>query len=111
MNRNKLIELFISNLSNAVVHKILEKAINIEEIAKRYNKEIITSWEIAKKYREKINPLDRPLPFHDIEDVKSKIINKVNAELLSRIENNYKNIDLSLVKTIVEESLKEMNII
>ena len=32
MNRNKLLDAFISNLTNAVVHKILEKAINKPEI-------------------------------------------------------------------------------
>lgn len=48
MNRNKLLTLFVSNLSNAVVHKILENAIDIPEISERYNKEIINSWNIAK---------------------------------------------------------------
>jgi hypothetical protein len=28
----------------------------IEDIVKRYKKEILNSWEIAKRYREKINP-------------------------------------------------------
>ena len=36
-NRNKLIELFIGNLSNAVVHKILEKAIE-NELMKRISR-------------------------------------------------------------------------
>ena len=38
MNRNKLIEAFISNLTNGVVHEILEKAIEKEEISERYIK-------------------------------------------------------------------------
>ena len=52
-NRNKLIDLFIGNISNSVVHEILEKAIDNEEISRRYEKELTTSLEIAKKYREK----------------------------------------------------------
>lgn len=33
MNRNKLIDLFISNLANVVVHKVLEKAIDKPEVS------------------------------------------------------------------------------
>ena len=40
-NRNKLVELFISNISNTVTHRILESAINQEEIANWYRKEVI----------------------------------------------------------------------
>lgn len=35
MNRNQLIDRFISNLANAVLHEILEKAIDQSEIAKK----------------------------------------------------------------------------
>ena len=65
-NRNKLIEIFISNLANAVIHQILEKAIDEQEIAKRY--------------REKINPANRNLHVKDIEKIKKKVINKVKSE-------------------------------
>ena len=37
-NRKKLIELFVGNISNAVVHEILEKATNDEEISSKYIK-------------------------------------------------------------------------
>ena len=40
MNRNKLISLFVSNLSNMIVHKVLEKAIDEPEIANFYYKEM-----------------------------------------------------------------------
>ena len=56
-NRNKLIALFIGNISNAVVHKILEEAVEDEVIRKYYDKELLNSIEIAKRYREKINPI------------------------------------------------------
>jgi len=47
-NRNKLIRLFISNLSNSIVHTILEQAINREEIADKYRKELNNSFDIKK---------------------------------------------------------------
>ena len=53
-NRNKLIELFLGNVSNAVVHEILQKAIEKEQIADKYRKELKNSFELAKKYREKL---------------------------------------------------------
>jgi len=67
-NRNKLIDLFVGNISNSVVHMILEKAIDednlrkhydkIDEdnLRKHYDKEFSISLDIAKNYREKINP-------------------------------------------------------
>lgn len=110
MNKNKLIEIFISNLANAVVHRILEKAINLPEYAQNYNKEFKNSWKVASDYRQKINPIDRALPFHDIEDIKTRIINKVNSELNLRISKGYENIDLSLVKPYAEEALRELKV-
>ncbi|HLC57016.1 MAG TPA: hypothetical protein VJH95_00430 [Candidatus Nanoarchaeia archaeon] len=83
-NRNKLIELFIGNLSNAVLHSMLEKAISNNELAGRYRQELITSLSIAKKYREKINPLHEPLPSKDKEYIKDKVIKKVKAGLAVR---------------------------
>lgn len=111
MNKNKLIDLFVANIANSVVHKILEKAIDKEEIAERYSKEIKNSWEIAKKYREKINPVNSPLPDKDIEEIRKRIENKVKRELKLRIEKGYENINLELVKDFVEETLKEMGVI
>ena len=110
-NRNKLIDLFVGNLSNAIIHEILEKAIDIEEIAVRYNKEIKTSFDIAKDYREKINPVDKPLPLKDIEEIRRRIVNNVKNELLLRISKGYKNIDINLVEDILEKYLRELKII
>ena len=110
MNRDKLLTLFVSNLSNAVVHKILEKAIDIPEISERYNKEIINSWDIAKRYRERINPVEKELTDKDIQEIRKKIVNKVKSELRTRIEKGYENIDLESVEEVVEEVLKEMKI-
>ena len=111
MNRNQLIDRFISNLSNAVLHKLLEKAIEQEEIAKRYNKEILNSWEIAKRYREKINPTIPPLQERDVSEIRRKLINKVKNELQMRIARGYKNLDITLVEDFVEKALKELQII
>ena len=109
-NRNKLIDLFIGNTANAVVHKILEQAVEDELLRKYYNKELLNSVDIARRYREKINPINRPLPEEDIVRIKSKVINKVNSELRLRIEKGYKNIDLNPIEDIMNKILTEMKV-
>ncbi|MBS3099702.1 hypothetical protein J4463_00605 [Candidatus Pacearchaeota archaeon] len=104
-NRNKLIELFISNISNSIVHEILEKSMIGEIISDKYRRELTASFEIAKRYREKINPSATPFPETDIVYIKSKIINRVMAELNTRISKGYKNIDLDLVEVLTENAL------
>ena len=109
-NRNKLIELFISNLANVVVHNILEKAIALEEIAEKYRKETLNSFTIAKRYREKINPVNSNLSDKDGDYIQSKITMKVRAELKNRIERGYTNIHLDLIDSEVEKMLREMKV-
>ena len=109
-NRSKFIDLFIGNMANAVVHKILEQAVDDELLRKYYDKELLNSVEIAKKYREKINPINRPLPEKDIEHIKIKVVNKASSELKLRIEKGYKNIDLDLVEGIVDKILTDMKV-
>jgi|SRR3989344_2883579 len=109
-NRNKLIGLFIGNIANAVVHKILELAIDDELLRNYYGKELLNSVEIARKYREKINPINRPLPEKDIEYIKNKVINKSNSELKLRIAKGYKNINLDLVDDIIDKMMADMKI-
>lgn len=108
LNRKKLVDLFIGNISNAILHRILEKAIEDEVIRKYYDKEFLNSFEIAKKYREKINPVDSKLP--DSSEIKNIIIKKVNNELKIRILKGYKNIDLSLVEAITNIILSELKV-
>ncbi len=98
------------NLANAVLHKILEEAIDNADIASKYLKEIDNSWEVAKRYREKINPLDRPLPEKEREEIKEKIIRKVKAELQIRMAHGYGNLDLESVEKTVKEILKRIKI-
>ena len=109
-NRNKLIELFIGNLSNAVIYEILELAVDKELMADKYRKELITSFEIAKRYREKINPINQSLPDKDAGYIRNKIINKVRAELMIRISKGYENIDLNLIEKLVDNALKNTDI-
>lgn len=111
MNRNKLIDMFIGNLSNSITHKILEKAIDDDNIRKHYDKELMLSLSIAKKYREKINPTSKPLPEKEIEYIKQKIINNVNAELKLRISKGYENINLELVEPVTEEFLSKTRVV
>jgi len=110
-NKNKLIDLFIGNISNAIVHEILEKAIDIEEIRIKYNKEIITSFDIAKHYRNKINPAYKPFSSKDQVEIKKKVMNKVRNELQSRILRGYKNINIESTEETVDKFLRKTNII
>lgn len=109
-NKNRLIDLLVGNISNAILHRILEKAIDNPEISNKYLTEIENSWEISKKYREKINPVDRCLPEKDVEEIRKKVINKVKAELQIRIAHGYNNINADLVEPFVDKALKEMKI-
>lgn len=109
-NRNKLIDWFIGNIANAALHRILESAIDDQVIASRYEKEINTSFNIAKSYREKINPVKSSLPSEEIFIIRKKVIARVNSELATRVANGYKNIDFSLVEPCVDLILKEMKI-
>ena len=108
MNRNKMIVLFSSNLATAVLHRVLEKAAGNSDLIGKYQKEFKTSWEIAKDYRAKINPIDRTLSQEDREEIRTKTIGRVKSELKIRIEKGYKNIDLSLVEKEVDKALNEM---
>jgi hypothetical protein len=110
-NRNKLIEKLIGNLTNAIVHAILEKASGSEELAKGYHKESGESLNQAKQYRNKINPISNSLPERDIDYIKTKLINKIKAKLTTRINEGYKNIDLNLVDELVDKHLKQMNVV
>ena len=109
-NRNKLIDLFIGNIANVVVHEILERAVSKELLADKYRKELVASFEVAKHYREKINPTNRPLPEKDVLYIKEKIVHRVKAELMTRISKGYKNIDLNLIEDLVYRVLKNTNI-
>ena len=111
MNRNRLLSLFVSNLANVIVHEMLERAIDKPEIVKVYTKEVKNSFEIAKRYRQKINPIDKVLPSSDIQDLRGRIINKVKAELNLRKARGYTNINLSFVEESVDNNLRELGVI
>ena len=110
-NRNKLIGLFIGNLANAIVHAILEEAIDRKEIADRYRKEWKTSKDIAVAYRKKINPAEFPLPSTDVEHIRAKLRKRINSELKSRIARGYQNINLERIDILIEKYLKECRIL
>lgn len=109
-NRNKLINLFIGNISNAVLHRILEQSVEDEDLSRYYEKEVLNSVKIAKKHREKINPATEMLPRKDSENIRNGVIERVNNKLKVRIEEGYKNIDLASVEEVVEKLLSEMNV-
>ena len=93
------------------MHEILEKAIDKEEIASKYRKEIANSLEKAKEYRREINPKNVALPDKDIENIKNKIINKVKSELKLRISKGYDNLNLDIVERLVNDFLEDTHII
>lgn len=109
-NRPKLLNLFVSNIANAVVHQILEEAIADENLRDYYDKELSNSIMVAKKYREKINPVDKPLPIKDFHSIKIKIIKKANFEINLRIEKGYTNLDLKKVEAITDKILNKLNV-
>ena len=98
MNRNKLIELFIGNISNAIIHEILKEAIDDEAVRSRYLKELISSMKTALDYRNKINPLYSKLQKKDADYIKDKIIKRVKSKLLTRINEGYENVNLILIE-------------
>jgi len=110
-NRGQLIEIFVSNLANSIVHQILEKATDEQIYIDGYGKEMRNSRQIAENYRGKINPIDMPLPVKDAEEVRQKLKSKVNAELRLRISGGYKNINLELVEELVSLALKELKVV
>ncbi len=57
-NKGKLARIFIGNIANAVVHEVLENAIDEESLRSYYCKEARNSFLLAKMYREKLNPAD-----------------------------------------------------
>ena len=109
-NRKKLIELLLGNISNSIVHIILEKSIDKKELTDKYRKEIINSFQIAKAYREKMNPINKSFSQEDTDHIKNKIIHRVRAELLARISKGYSNINLDSIESEVEKVLKDLNI-
>ena len=110
-NRNKLIDLFVGNLSNAILHQILEQAIHDDALTHRYHKESATSFALAKEYRAKINPLESCLPESDSAYIKQKTLQKVTSELQLRISKGYQHIDLSLIEGFVDQALRELQIL
>jgi spore germination protein YaaH len=109
-NKNQLIDILIGNLTNAIVHTILEKSIDKQELVSKYRNEVINSYSIAKRYREKINPIDRCLPTVDLNYIKEKLKTKIKVELCLRINKGYQNINLDLVDIEIDNALKLLNI-
>jgi len=112
-NRNKLLDLFLGNASNAILHRLLEKAIlelNNSEVAGRYRKEMLTSFEVAKKYREKINPQKPPFPQKDILNIKERLRKNIRNEISIIISRGYKNLNLDSIEGEIDSFLVELKI-
>lgn len=112
MSQNKpdIIKRFIGIASNIVTHKVLIKTELEDDTRKYYVKEIERDIDIALKYRWKINPAKRALPQNDGEEIRKKILLKVNAELQKRIDKGY-NVDISLADEEINIFLEDQNVI
>jgi hypothetical protein len=109
-NKNQLIDLFIGNLANAIIHSILEKSIDRIELTGKYRNEAVNSYEVARRYRERINPVNKPLSLNDLFYIKEKLKNKVTTELNLRISKGYQNINLDIVDSEIYNKLKELDV-
>ena len=110
-NRKKLIDLFIGNVSNVVVHRLLERAIDDDLVAKRYGKEERTSFDTAEKYRALINPVQSPLPISDADMIRLRILARVKCEIVLRVSKGYKNLSLDGVERFVDSVLRELHVL
>ena len=68
------------------------------------------SIEIAKKYREKVNPVEVHLFDKDREKIRKRVKNIVENELKLRISKGYKGIKLELIDAIIDKKLGEFKI-
>ncbi|HII16187.1 MAG TPA: hypothetical protein HA362_07835 [Nanoarchaeota archaeon] len=107
-NKGKLVRIFIGNVANAVVHEILENAIEEQSLRSHYGKEMQNSFLLAKRYRKKLNPGGKPLPDKESADIKAKIMKKAVNELKLRIKKGYTNIDVDSADKIAEKLLKKL---
>ncbi len=108
-NRNKLIDLFIGNLSNSIVHKILE-ASSEGDLKKYYTKEFENSFALSIRYREQINPKETFFPDKDQKEIKERLIKRINSRILERIKLGYKNIELEKSEELVDNFLRKLKV-
>lgn len=91
--------------------KSLRKPLRKSNAKKYYDDELSNSIEIAKSYRERINPVNEPLPENDTAEIREKIINKAEAELKLRIAKGYENINLASVGEVTEKILADLKVV
>ena len=108
-NRTDLIKRFIGVASNIIAHKVLIKTELEENLREYYTKEIKRDIDIALKYRNRINPMNKLLPKRDSKEIRESILLKVKAELLKRIDKGY-SVDLSKIDEEIDNFLKEQNV-
>jgi hypothetical protein len=106
-NKKKIIQHLIGNLSNAIVHKILENAIKDLFISQKYEKEILNSFEVAKSYRSKLNPVDKGINKLEFEKIKKEVSARVRNEIELRRDKGYKNLEgINIEKEVLDFMMK-----
>ncbi|MBI2558495.1 hypothetical protein HYW20_04185 [Candidatus Woesearchaeota archaeon] len=108
-NRPDIIKRFIGVASNIITHKVLIKTELEKDLRNYYTKEMERDIDIALKYRNKINPVNRMLPQRDSKEIKENILLKVKAELQKRVDKGYK-VNLSKIDEEIDDFLKEQNV-
>jgi|SRR3989344_9159590 len=108
-NKPDLIKRFIGVASNIITHKILVKAELEKDLRNYYTKEIERDVDIALKYRDRINPANKPLPKMDSKEIRDSIMSNVKAELLKRIDKGY-DVDFSKIDEEIDNFLREQNV-
>ncbi|MDD4877735.1 MAG: hypothetical protein PHO02_01715 [Candidatus Nanoarchaeia archaeon] len=105
-NKSKLVRIFIGNIANAVVHEVLENAIEEQSLRSHYGKEMLNSMQLARKYREQLNPIDKTLP--ESVNIRRQIVKKAEQELKLRIKKGYTGINIDSTSKIAEKLLKKL---
>jgi len=106
MNRNKLLKHLVGHLSTAITHRVLQEAIEEEDLRNYYGKEAAHALEKAIEYRNSINP--SVLSTEEANELKQRIIQNVRNELQKRQEKGYTGIDFSRIATVTEELLEKV---
>lgn len=82
-----------------------------EILREHYDRESLSSFEVARRYREKINPVQRELPENDVDKIKEEVFKRAGKELRLRIDKGYEGVKLGLLGEILEKVLEELKIL
>ncbi len=106
-NRKKIINRLTGNLANAILHKVLGEAVQEDNLRAYYGNEFSTSFSLAVKYCEQLNPKTEPMLEKDVKEIREIIMKRVSLELDKRIKKGYQGIANANVEPIMDELLEK----